>query len=76
VPQNQDPKNARAADLAAIVRGAWRRLFICERHQIRRQSPETCELCTLERLAAIHAGRAVEFQSIPQIMNAWPGGAL
>ena len=57
----------RAAELAAIVRAAHRRLFFCERHEIRRATPETCELCILERIAA-GRGRQVTYQSIAQIM--------
>lgn len=73
MPQNRN-QNA-AHELAQIVRAAWRRLFICERHQIGRHTPETCELCILESISG-RRGRPVEFHSIPQIMNTWPGGGL
>jgi hypothetical protein len=59
----------RAQQLAAIVRDARRRLFVCEAHQISRTSPETCELCILEQ-SSRNKGRAIQFRSITQIMGA------
>jgi len=64
----------RAQELAAIVRAAHRRLFVCEVHQVRRPSPETCPLCMLERQCTAQSGRPVAFRSMAQIMGATPGG--
>lgn len=63
---------SRAAELAAIVRAARRRLFICEAHDIHRPTPETCPLCILETICAAPRGMGTRFRSIHQIMTAGP----